>query len=186
MVLPLWHEDRQGYIQIRPNGNKMEIRSHVAARYSSACLLITNAVSGNGLLFRRIEDYLLFRDIIERHLQRTFNIIAYLFTPHSYEIVLSYKAGEGAQSVVKSDCGIDLKGIASMLSHYVHTVNRKYSRTGPLFDRGYRALYLNSQREVAETVAGMTKAADALDGVFHLPVCMEKLQGHSGLTRDVL
>lgn len=177
MVLPIWHEDRQDYRPLLKNGSTNWVNSQVAARHTSAFLLITNAVSGNGLLFRQLEDYLLFRDVIERHLQRSFSIIAYLFTPHSYEIVIRSKGVPGFKEVAKSVSGSDLKGIASMLSHYVHAVNRKYNTSGPMFDRGYRALYLNSRREVEETVAGMAKAADALDGLFYPPVCMEKLNG---------
>lgn len=175
MILPIWHEDRHCYKPIKPAGALRRSPVPNAESDESSCFLVKNSVSDRGSIFRHQDDYLLFREIILKHMESCCDTVAYLLTQHSYEIILRIRPELFIPKRTILEGKSELKIVSSMLSHYVHAVNRKYQRRGPMFTGGFRALCLKNGNEVSETVQGMHRAALALDGVFPLPVCFEVL-----------
>jgi REP element-mobilizing transposase RayT len=105
---------------------------------------IYNRGNNRELIFFEVENYRFFLERFQKYLKNFVDVYAYCLMPNHFHFLISLKNS----SEIANDANVEInveKGFKNMFISYAKSINKRYHRTGSLFQNSYKKKEINKE-----------------------------------------
>ena len=105
---------------------------------------IYNRGNNKDLIFFEDENYRFFLERFNKYLRNFVNLYAYCLMPNHFHFLISLKSNSDIHTDTDIEIKVD-KGFKNMFISYAKSINKRYHRTGSLFQNSYKKKEINRE-----------------------------------------
>ncbi|MFY0675541.1 MAG: transposase [Bacteroidia bacterium] len=123
---------------------------------------ILNRANGNDVLFKEEENYFFFLEKYKKHVHPVVETLAYALMGNHFHLVVRVRSVQALNSTFPKFKTLEKfdersnfisKQFSNLFSSYTQSFNKKYNRTGSLFQKNFKSHHLNNNSYLLNAIA---------------------------------
>ena len=113
---------------------------------------IYNRGNNKGIVFFNDENYFYFLRLFKKHVSEIAEVYSYCLLPNHFHFLIKIKdVNELPEKYVKDESKLH-QPFSNLFNAYTKAINKNQQRTGSLFQRNYRKVKINDEKQLQNTI----------------------------------